>query len=235
MSSPRSTNPASARSAPRAAWIGRISLACLLAAGSLSVACQSAYYSAMETFGVHKREILVDRVQDARADQAQAKQLFVSTFDRFKALTNYDGGQLEKRYQALNSEYEACHSKAEDVRKRISSVEDVAGALFEEWRTEIGQIQDPKIRERSRTSLDATKKRYGEMLDTMKRAASGMDPVLTAFHDHVLGLKHDLNAHAIASLASSVSSIQDDVANLIESMQKSIQEADAFIESMKSP
>lgn len=195
-------------------------------------ACQSAYYSTMEKFGVHKREILVDRVKDARTDQAEAKELFVSTFDQFKALTKYDGGELEKRYKTLNSDYEDCSSKAEDVRKRIKSVEDVADALFTEWRDEIGQIQNPEIKKQSSASFDTTKARYGELIGAMKKAASGMDPVLVAFHDHVLALKHNLNAQAISSLQSTVTSIQADVTKLIENMQRSIQEADSFIHSM---
>lgn len=213
---------------------GRWSLLTLAVLGVLavSVACQSAYFSTMEKFGVHKRDILVDRVKDAREDQKEAKELFVSTFDQFKALTNYDGGELEKRYKKLNSEYEDCSSKANDVKKRIQSVEDVAAALFTEWKTEIGQIQNPDIKRNSEASLESTQIRYTELADAMKKASSGMDPVLTAFHDHVLALKHNLNAQAISSLQSTVTSIQNDVSKLIDNMQKSIQEADSFINSM---
>lgn len=203
-------------------------LACLPAATS----CQSAYYSTMETFGVHKRDILVDRVKDAREDQQEAKELFVSTFDQFKALTNYGGGELEKRYKKLNSEYEDCASKADDVRKRIQSVEDVAGALFKEWQSEIDQIHNPDIKRNSATQLESTKSRYQELVGAMKKASAGMDPVLVAFHDHVLALKHNLNAQAISSLQSTVTSIQNDVTKLIDNMQRSIQEADSFIKSM---
>ena len=199
---------------------------------AVPLACQTAYYSAMEKFGVHKRDILVDRVKDAREDQKEAKELFVSTFDQFKALTNYDGGELEARYKKLNSEYEDCSSKAEDVRKRIASVEDVAGALFKEWKTEIGEIQNPDIKKNSQASMDSTQARYAELVDAMKKASAGMDPVLVAFHDHVLALKHNLNAQAISSLSSTVTSIQNDVSKLIDDMQRSIQEADSFINSM---
>lgn len=198
--------------------------------------CQSAYYSVMEKFGKEKRDILVSRVKDARDDQKDAKELFVSTFDQFKALTGFDGGELEKRYKKLNSEYEDCDSKAKDVHKRIESVEQVAGDLFTEWQSEIDEIHNPDLKRQSRESLDATKKRYAVLLRAMKHAATGMDPVLVAFHDHVLALKHNLNAQAIASLQSTVTSIQGDVSKLIEDMQRSIQEADAFIGSIeKSP
>ena len=35
--------------------------------------CSSAYYGAMEKFGIAKREILADRVEDTRKAQQQAK------------------------------------------------------------------------------------------------------------------------------------------------------------------
>ena len=38
--------------------------------------CASIYYSTMETFGVEKRDILVDRVEDARDGQEDAKEQF---------------------------------------------------------------------------------------------------------------------------------------------------------------
>ena len=37
-------------------------------------ACQKAYYSTMEKFGVHKRDIMVDRVGEARDSQEEAKE-----------------------------------------------------------------------------------------------------------------------------------------------------------------
>ena len=70
-------------------------------------------------------------------------------------------------------------------------------------------------------------------MKSMRRAEKSMQPVLTAFQDQVLVLKHNLNARAIDSLKSELSSIERDTARLIEQMQKAIAEADAFIKSME--
>ena len=60
-----------------------------------------------------------------------------------------------------------------------------------------------------------------------------MDPVLTRFHNRVLFIKHNLNAQAIASLQTQVTGIQGDVDRLIKDMDRSIQEANAFIGQIK--
>ena len=59
---------------PTRALISSIA-ACSLAFGLAPITgCQSTYYAAMESFGVHKRDILVDRVEDARTDPEEAKE-----------------------------------------------------------------------------------------------------------------------------------------------------------------
>ena len=49
-----------------------------------------------------------------------------------------------------------------------------------------------------------------------------MQPVLRAFHDQVLFLKHNLNADAISSLQSTAAGIDTDVKQLIAEMEASI-------------
>ena len=108
---------------------------CILAL-LLAPACQSAYYATMEKFGVHKRDLLVEEVEEGRAEQKEAAEQFQSTYE--------------------------------------------------------------------------------------------------VFRDHVLFLKHNLNAKAIAALQDVVINIEDDVAKLIAEMQKSIAEADEFLKAMES-
>ena len=46
----------------------------LLGASLLLGGCQSAYYGAMEKVGYHKRDIMVDRVQEAKESQEEAQE-----------------------------------------------------------------------------------------------------------------------------------------------------------------
>lgn len=209
-------------------------LALFLLASPALVGCSSANYAMQEKlFGRQKRDILVARVEDAREEQLEAKEQFVSTFDQFKALTGFDGGELEKRYKRLQDEYDECEDSAESVREKVASIEKVASDLFSEWEKENQEISNADDRRASADLLDGTKDRYKQLIGAMKKASSGMDPVLRAFKDKVLLLKHNLNAQAIASLSNQVVSIQGDVDRLVETMQKSIAEADAFIGSMR--
>ncbi|HYE36889.1 DUF2959 domain-containing protein [Methylocaldum sp.] len=197
--------------------------------------CSSAYYRAAESLGFHKRDILVHRVEKARDSQEEAKTQFKSALERFTALTGFKGGNLEEKYQELNSEFERSQSKADEVRKRIDDIEDVSEALFDEWENELSQYQNPSLKRSSQQKLKATRQRYDQLIATMKRAESKMDPVLLTFRDQVLFLKHNLNAQAIASLRGELDSLQTDISALIKSMEVSIREADEFIKSVGGP
>ncbi len=80
-----------------------------------------------------------------------------------------------------------------------------------------------------------TRQRYDTMLRSMHQAEARMDPVLAAFHDNVLFLKHNLNAQAVASLKGEFQGISRDVDLLIAEMRRSIEASNTFIESMQSP
>jgi hypothetical protein len=196
--------------------------------------CSSAYYKTMESFGVEKRDILVDRVEEARDAQDSASEQFASALEQFRATVNFDGGDLEETYDRLNSEFESSSAEAGDVSERIDAVENVAEDLFSEWEQELEQYSRADMRRTSARLLADTRTRYGKLMKSMRRAESSMEPVLEAFQDQVLFLKHNLNARAIGALRNELDSIERDTARLIAQMQKAIDEANAFIDSMKS-
>ncbi|WP_020483001.1 DUF2959 domain-containing protein [Methylomonas sp. MK1] len=196
-------------------------------------ACSSAYYSGLEKIGIPKREVMVHRVEKARDTQEETKQQFKSALEQFTVMTNFKGGDLEATYNKLNGEYEASVKKAEEVNKRIADIEDVSSALFSEWETELTQYSNASLRRNSQQKLTATKAHYQQLIAAMRKAETKIEPVLSVFRDQVLYLKHNLNAQAIASLKGQLDSVRSDVSALVVEMEKSINEADAFIKTME--
>ena len=195
--------------------------------------CQSAYYATMEKFGVEKRDILVDRVEDARDAQQETKEEFTDALEQFSALVEYDGGELEQMYDRLKLKFESSEKAAYAVRDHIRKIEDVAGDLFREWDQEIEQYTSLALKRKSREARIQTEASYLELVRKMKTAEATMYPVLDLFRDQVLFLKHNLNARAIAALDTETRAIETEVRKLIAEMNSSIAEADAFIASMR--
>lgn len=195
----------------------------------MAAGCQTAYYGAMEKMGYEKRDILVDRVEDARDDQQAAKEQFTSALQQFRAVTGFTGGQLGEAYDTLNASYERSKAKADAVHDSIVKVDEVANALFKEWQAELDEYTNEALRRESAQKLTMTRDRYAQLIAAMKRAESSIDPVLSTFHDQVLFIKHNLNAQAIASLQGQLNAIETDVGALVREMERSIAEANEFI------
>ncbi len=198
----------------------------------LVLGCETAYYGTMEKLGYHKRDLMVNRVESARDAQQDAKEEFQSALEKFSSVLQFDGGELENKYDQLKTAYDRSAARAQTVRYRIDSVENVAEDLFAEWQAELDEYSSDKLRRSSTRKLRETKMQYEQLIGAMRRAERKMDPVLTVFNDQVLFLKHNLNARAIASLQTELISVESEVNSLIQDMNASIKEADAFISAM---
>jgi hypothetical protein len=204
-------------------------LLCLLLCG-----CSSLYYSSMKKLGREKRYILVSRIQDGKKAQDQAAQQFKTALEAFQEVTKFDGGDLEKIHKKLNKQLEDAEDRAKKVHDRIESIDKVANDLFQEWSGEIDKMSSGRLQEESRRLLRDATQRHQNLIRQMRSSEDKMAPVVQAFRDQVLFLKHNLNARAIQSLKKSVLEIDDDVKALILDLEKSNQEADKTIAGLSA-
>ncbi|HDZ08074.1 DUF2959 domain-containing protein [Pseudohongiella sp.] len=192
-------------------------------------ACQTAYYSAMERFGIEKRDILVDRVEEAQDAQEDGQAQFVNALEQFRSVIDFDGGELETVYNRLDSEFQRSEAAATRIRDRIDAVETVAEDLFDEWEDELDLYTNQSLRRDSEQQLRDTRRRYTRLIDAMNRAEESLDPVLDNLRDNVLYLRHNLNSRAVASIRGELDVINADVDELVEAMQQAIAESERFI------
>jgi hypothetical protein len=205
----------------------------IAAVATLPAGCDALYYKAMRKIGKEKRDILVSRVKDARASQAEAQTEFKSALERFQSIVQVDGGTLEEKYKKLDDELQRSEDRAKKVKDRIDAVRDVSKALFKEWNDELGQYSDRALRQESERELRDTKRRTDALIASMARAHARIEPILRPLRDRVLFLKHNLNARALGALTNELGSVRTNVDELVVDMQKSIADAVAFIADME--
>jgi predicted nucleic acid-binding Zn-ribbon protein len=195
--------------------------------------CSTVYYGTMESLGIHKRELMMDRVKDANKTQHDVKKQFVSAMQQFQSVVNFKGGNLEKEYNKLNATLKRSEAGAKAIRHRIKAIEDVSGALFKEWSKEIKQYSSKSLRKASQQKYDIAVADYKGLIQAMKLAESKLEPALVPLRDQVLFLKHNLNAEAISGLSDELVSIQTNVASLIRDMDVAIAHADKFVATLQ--
>lgn len=186
-----------------------------------------------DTFYLEPRDVLVKRVAAASEAQQETAEEFKSALEKFKDVTYFDGGDLEKLFNRLNQAYEQSEASANTVRQRVDNVVSATNALLGEWRDELDQYHDASIKERAERQFDVTRAQSKKLITAMREAEQKTKPVLGAFKDQVLFIKHNLNMQAVSSLRQETKIIEQDVSALIAEMEASIAEAEAFIKSIK--
>jgi Protein of unknown function (DUF2959) len=187
------------------------------------------YYSARETIGEHKRDIVVYQVGQACNSLQETRNEFEDALGKFKSLVNLNESSLEQKYNLLNRQYQFCRSKSDSVSDRIRAIEEVSHALFAEWESELNEYSDRNLRNNSKQQLKAAKQNYVRLIKTMRLAETRIQPVLSSFKDQVLYLKHNLNARAISALQHEFIEIGIDISQLIHAMELTILEASQFV------
>ena len=179
------------------------------------------------------RDLLVDRVEDARDAQQETIEEFQTAMEKFKAVTGFEGGELEAQYEKLNAAYERSADRAAEIGGKVDKVTLAANALLDEWRIELKDYHDERMRRVAEIKFDQTRAHAERLIASMRAVETRTKPVLALFRDQVLFLKHNLNARAINSLDRERVRIEDDVNVLIADMQAAIDEADRFIRALK--
>ena len=191
------------------------------------------YYLSRESFlGHHKRDIVVIHVDHACNSLKGTRDQFEDALEQFKNIVNVEETSLEHRYKLLKRQFEFCKSKTDEVSSQITIIEEVSESLFKEWEEELSQYSNRALRTKSRQQLKESKKQYSRLIKTMRKAESRIHPVLSAFKDQVLFLKHNLNAQAIAALQHEFVGIGIDISQLIEVMETTINEASQFVSTL---
>ncbi len=198
----------------------------------LSKSIRKVYYISRESIGDHKREIVVYQVEQVCISLQETKEEFEETLERFKSLVCVNDSRLDHRYNLLNRQYQFCCSKSDAVSNKIRAIQEVSEALFIEWESELDQYSNRALRNSSKQQLKSARQNYARLIKTMQRAESKIHPVLAAFKDQVLYLKHNLNSRAIAALQHEFIEMSVDISQLILAMEQTIQEASRFFSTL---
>lgn len=217
----------------RPAWPRGAALGVLLALAVGGSGCTTVKYSALEKVGIHKRDILVDRVEEARDAQAETRDDVVSAYEQLAALIGHDGGELEKKYTRLKKAVDRSREATDDLDARLDAIDQVSGDLFAEWESELDEYSSASLRADQERKLGIARRQFAAMRSRMQTARDRVDPVMAVLNDNVLFLKHSLNAQALSALRGQAAAIEAQVTTLIQDMQTAIDDADAFIASLR--
>lgn len=187
----------------------------------------------METLGYAKRDLLVERIQNTRDAQIDAKREFRTTADYLARVASTSNDQLEGEYYELKRQIRRSEQRARRMSDGIDSVDAVAQALFDDWKAETGQYKSSRLKEAAAAKKVAMERQYSQLARSMQRAESATTPVLLSFRDQLLFLENNLNSRAVISIKEELPDLQRDLDSMVAEVDRSINQATDFMSALK--
>ncbi len=201
---------------------------------TMLTSCSTVYYNFWETFGQEKRDILKSNLVSVKNEQVEAQEDFKSTLDKIRATYNFTGAQeLENYYDDIADDLADSREQATGLKTRIRRIEQIGDDLFAEWKSEAEQIGNKDLRRDSLAKREQSLKKFNTMLVSLNHSEKSLDPVLVRLNDHVLYVKHQLNAKVMGAFQIETNSIKAGIAKLIVDLEKSTQATADFISQIQ--
>lgn len=177
----------------------------------------------------NKHDLLLERLQETVALQEETKQYVLDAYDVLSGVSD-DATELDDQIDALTETYAQSDDVAKNLKKQMKAVDRLAKGLFIEWRRELRQYDNKNLRAKSAENLKNTKQQYQTLHAAMKKSYQSVEPLLSLLHDNQLYLKHNRSVAAMQGFQQEVESAGNHMDSMIEDIELSIEESEAFAE-----
>jgi hypothetical protein len=209
----------------------RIILTTIAVSALGSFGCRSStYYEAMDTVGYEKREMLVDRVEEARDTQIEAKQQLQTALYTLRRFESIPAGELTQLRDDLDGEVDKTEGQLNELQGDIQSVESIAQEVFDDWEAELQKYDSDELRRKSAQELEETKRNYGALISELRSTHEKLATVIAPLKDQVLFIEHAINAGETPPKSDKLDDVRQQISTLIEELEGSIDRTQRFIE-----
>lgn len=177
----------------------------------------------------NKHDLLLERLEETVALQEETKQYLLEAYDVLSGVSD-DVTELDAQIETLTKTYEQSEDVATNLKKQMKAVDRLAKGLFIEWRRELRQYDNKNLRAKSAENLKKTKQQYQALYAAMKKSYQSVTPLLSLLHDNQLYLKHNRSSVAMQGFQQEVESAGTHMDSIVEDIELSIEESQAFAE-----
>ena len=175
----------------------RPKLALITFIGTVLLLCNS---SAVAQAGSKESQKFLDYSQDARDTLIDAQSELASTVALYNTLVAGEAEKPESTYKKLVKSLEKSEKVAGKTRERVEKMQGQADKVFSAWTQELESYENEQLKELGMQRLDASKQRYGVMIERMQSASEAYRPLVSSLHDQIKLMGFDLSPEAMSAL-----------------------------------
>lgn len=207
----------------------KLSTAALLLTLLVGASCASPTERAEAVQRVDDLHARIERVQ---VDAVVAKETGQAPLDQLDALCAPGfSGDAKEAYAHLLESIDNSEKQSHKLKDSVEPMRQSAESIFRQWTQDLQAFGNARMRQRSQTRLDETQSRYQAVYSNAQSALIAYDAYNADLRDLALFLGHDLNASAVAELATDVQSLKEEMHQVGVRMDAVATAARAYVEA----
>jgi len=131
----------------------------------------------------------------------------------------------QSTYKKLVGALKGTGKKIDGARKQLATLNKEADKFFKAWEQDLSSISSENLREKSTNRMDAAKKKYASMGETLTLAAGEFAPVIQNLNDQILFLGRDLSPGAVAELQDEAKTLNQQAETVKAKVKEMLQAA----------
>ena len=155
----------------------------------------------------------------------------------YNSIINGTAKNPQSAYKKLVGDLKGTGKKIDGAKNGLAALNKEAEKFFKAWEQDLASISSESLREKSTNRMEAAKKRYASMGETLTLAAEEFTPVIQNLNDQILFLGRDLSPEAVADLQDEAEALNQQaeattakVKEMLQAAGKTQAEADAELE-----
>jgi len=207
----------------------RPKLALIAVMGTALLLCNS---NAVAQAGSKESQKFLDYSQDARDTLVDAKSELTSTVALYNSLIAGEAKKPESTYKKLIKALEKSEKVAGKTRDRVEKMQTQADKVFTAWTQELESYENEQLKELGIQRLEASKQRYGVMIERMESTSEAYRPLVSSLHDQIKFMGFDLSPEAMSALqgpAQELNTMADELFARIDAVLNQEQQDEAAI------
>ena len=153
--------------------------------------------------------------------------------ESYNSIVGGTAKNVQSEYKKLANDLKATDKKIQSASKGMDSLDKQANKLFVQWEKELAEYSSDSMKQKSTDRLEAAKKRYESLGQTLSEASKAFEPLMQNLNDQILFLGRDLSKEAIADLEDEAAELNrqaEDVINTVQGLLAKAEEADSELE-----
>lgn len=167
---------------------------------------------------------LASALKDIRLETIKTRDQLQAAVDAINAFTKQKAGDLQPLYDTYVDEVKKTHDAAESTRARSTNMKESSADYFGTWQTEVGSINNTSLRKKAQKRLDAVRKNYDGVINSLVEATKAFKPFLSDLDDVQKTLANDVTAGGVKAVQGTVNNANANQRIVLKSINDAIRQ-----------